>query len=238
MIYNIPLKDIPIKDVHNDDIIDMSSFIFDDTISDKKRAAMLYIRNTGLNAKFLFDNCSYLDKEDFLILYLTGHRLNVDIPILTSTWVKILVYNKFNTDLPSILKNTEIKIFYEAHMDLINEIYRFLISVPICSINLYDTSVGLLKKNIEISECDIFNSFTFMKLFDFDEIITLSCTIEGFDPVFYRNYFDPMYECRPGLINDLVNKFPYSALLNILLCNNPEIIEKFIEAVKDELNIN
>lgn len=92
MIYNIPLKDIPIKDVHNDDIIDMSSFIFDDTISDKKRAAMLYIRNTGLNAKFLFDNCSYLDKEDFLILYLTGHRLNVDIPILTSTWVKILVY--------------------------------------------------------------------------------------------------------------------------------------------------
>lgn len=247
MIYSLPIDSSLIKGIQEDDIIDMSDLRFPPEITNKQRAALLFIRNTGIKTNFVFYDCTFDEKEKFLLLYLTGKRIDVNMDILASTWVKILVYNKLDTNTKSILTDKEISLFCKQHKEIINEIYRFLVSIPLCAIDVFNR--GRIKNNeetidlgIEYEKTDYYriNPFTFIKIFDYNEIIILSQMLEGYiTPVFYTNYFE---SCRdehyPGFINDLMDKFPYLSLLNVIYNENPLVPELFVDGLKDLLNIN
>lgn len=235
MVYGLPIQKLPISP---DDSIDMSRLLFPVETSKQNKSALLYIRNTGLKANFIFDQCSYNDKEEFLLLYLENNRLNIEIPILVTTWINILTYEKFNVELESILNEDEIKMFHENNKEFIDEIYKFLVSIPLCSMKLYDQFSG---SNIDISEFKIskyngFNGYTLIQLFDYKEIIVLSQSFSGIRPEYYEKYFNIDDEPYPDFVNRLVNKFPHLSLLNVLMNENPELIHSFISGIENMLN--
>lgn len=243
MIYTLPIESSLIRDITENDIIDMTNLNFT-SASNPQRMALLFIRNTGVYAKFMFDNCSFIEKESYLLLYLTGKRINVNIAILATTWVNILVHNKLETKLPSILSYEEIEIFIEKHHDVIDEFYRFLVSIPLCSMNFYrdkDNNPKIDISEFEKSDFTGFNAFTLIKIFNYKEMVILPQLIEGIKPIFYSKYFesksDRTNNIYPGFINDLMNKFPYSELLNILMSNNQNMVNGFICGFENILNI-
>ena len=80
MVYGLPIQKLPISP---DDSIDMSRLLFPVETSKQNKSALLYIRNTGLKANFTFDQCSYNDKEEFLLLYLENNTLLTSFTLLS-----------------------------------------------------------------------------------------------------------------------------------------------------------
>lgn len=237
-IYSLPIEKLPINE---DDIIDMSKLNFPVDKCKQLKTSFLYLRNTGIKAKYEFDGCSYKEKEEFLMLYMKNNRLTVNMPMLTTTWVRILVHGKINSELDSILTEDEIDKFYNDHNDYINEIYQFLISIPLCSMNLYRDE-GSTKSKINMDEFPSTNYFeidpyVIIYLINYKEIIILSQAIEGSDPLFYIRYFDTTWECYPGFIKQLVDTFPYSSLLNVILSKNGNVINAFVDGLRNLLHI-
>lgn len=245
MKYILPIESNKIKTVSMEDSIDMSVLNFPENIFNKEKAALLFLRNTGIKTNFDFTDCTYEQKETYLMLFMTGRRVDVAMPILASTWVRILIHNKFESTIESILTEEEISKFYEDHKDLINEIHRFLISIPLCAIDVFNN--GRTKSNKEPinpgavwmkTDYDEMNPFTLIQIFDFYDTIILAQNLEGsYEPIFYTNYFESCHdEHYPGFIKDLMNKFPYLSLLNVLYNDNEDVINKFTDGLKEILS--
>lgn len=96
-----------------------------------RRAALLYIRNTGLQLPLAFDKCSFEEKEEFLLLYMRSN-ICVDIPVLVCTWLNILLYMRhIDPGLPNILTPDEMHIFVSNNSEFIKDMLRLALSLPI-----------------------------------------------------------------------------------------------------------
>lgn len=232
MNYSLPIENNSIKNVSINDIVDMSDLKFPEVVTDPERIALLFIRNTGIKANFTFARCTYEEKAKYLMLFMTGNRINVTMPKLSSTWARILLHGKIESSLMSILSVNDIIRFRDDHKDLIDELYQFMVSIPLCSIDVYASVKGNSEIDIpsefKISTYDGFNQFGLVQLFDYREMIMLSLSMPEIKPVFYQNYFQSKL-CKnyPGFVGDLVNKFPYFQLLNIVTNDNEELRNTF-----------
>lgn len=240
MLYTLPIDSNYIKEVKESDVIDMSALNFPIDVENPQRVALLFLRNTGIKANFKFDGCTYAEKERYLLLFMTGKRFNVKIPALASTWARIMLDDSGYENLESILTHDEIVAFRNKNNDLIKEFRRFLTSIPLCAIDVYldvnkETNIDL--SDFEVSMYDGFNHFAIVQILDYNEIILLSQSIEGIEPVFYRKYFDSnSCDVCPGFVGDLVNRFPHFQLIKIVMNNDPQLTSIFIDGLNDLLN--
>lgn len=246
MLYYIPIDPKKIKDITPEDSIDMHSFRFGSltgieylTIIDPQLTALMFLRNTGIKAKLIFDDCTYEEKEAYLIAFMLTKRMSVTTPELSSTWAHILTDD---TKLISILTEDEVCLFKERNNDLISELYRFMVSIPLCAMDIY--SVTRHEDRIDMNEFPVsnynqFNHFALVQLFDYRQMIIASQSIEGIEPVFYQNYFrSNQCDVYPGFIGDLINKFPHLQLINIIMNNDPELTDSFVNGVINMFQTN
>ncbi len=239
MIYELPIAAEDIKEIKETDTIDMHSLKFPDAV-DPIITALLFLRNTGIRAKLLFDECTYEEKEGYLIHFMITKRMSATIPELASTWAYILVnmeeHSVYGDNIYSILSFDETKKFRERNKSLIDELNRFLISIPLCSIDIYAVTRSETKR-IDMNEFEVssyygFNHFALIQLLEYPAVILLSQSITGIEPVFYQNYFKSnQCDVYPGFVGDLVNKFPHLQLMNIIMNNNQDLTDSFVDAI-------
>lgn len=234
MKYTLPIDPDEIKAVRENDVIDMASLNFPATVTDPQRVALMYIRNIGVKAAFSFERCSYEEKENYLLLFMTTKRMSVNIPILASTWAYILL-NDSESKLQSILTFDEAELFRKTHSELVQELYTFLVSIPLCAMDIYATTrheERIDMRDFKVSSYVGFNHFALIQLLDYNEIILLSQTIEGTEPLFYTNYFaSNKCDVYPGFVGDMINRFPHLQLINIIMNNDPKLTSMFIDGV-------
>lgn len=219
-------------------VIDMSLLNFKCDIGKQKRSSFLFIRNTNIDIPITFQNCSYEDKEEFLLMYMFGD-INVNLDILVSTWLKILLSKVDNRPyLLSIFDDDEIERFCENNKEIINEIYQFIISIPLCSINFYlgynkiETDISI--NEFETTDYDKINIKNFIKLIYHDEFLLLITHMENIKPLYYIKYFNMDNNI---LLKELLKKLPFLNILNILINPNfEEVHTKFINKLSDLSN--
>lgn len=234
--YGLPVNSQLLK---NDVVFDMSKLNFPVDNNKQIRSALLYLRNTGFKpSKFDFTSCSYSSKSEFLILLMRNNRLNVDIKPLVTTWIKILSVGVIDIQLESILSEYELLMFIDTNKNLVDELRKLLVSIPLCAMCIYNSSGtnNINMNDFKINNFNDFNPYTIINLLEYDECTTIVRLINDIIPEYYKFYFDPNNECMHGFINLIINKFPYLSLLNIIMSDDNSIVEKFINGMSELLN--
>lgn len=237
--YFLPIKENFISD--KDGIIDMHNLNFPVDSNLQVKTSLLYLRNTGIQGNYDFSECTYEEKEEYLLLYLKNNRLDTLIPLLTKTWVYILSSKYFDINkifMESILTKEEVEIFCVNNKEFLDEIYNFLSSIILCSMYVYSRD-GYEKFDLsqfKLTEYYGLEPKILLSLFDFDAIILLTqkCS-KDYKPKFYDRYFVTGYECYPGFINALTNKFPYLSLFNVFLSEDKNLINNFLNNINEIL---
>lgn len=237
--YVLPINMDDVKD-DNDIIIDMSKTNFPIDKDKQKISCFLFIRNTGLTAKYDFSDCDYKDKEEFLIQFMFHRNINVGIKELLDTWVCILTTGYTNIrHLSSILNEDEINLFIKNNIEYVHELYRFFVSIPLCSMSFYlksakmDSAISM--GDFQSSDYYGFNVYSLNQLFNYNEIILLTQMIDNIAPVYYYKYFD-IDDNRSSLRDTLFNKFPYLNMMNLIMPGNNENIDAFKNELENLLN--
>lgn len=246
----LPIEDFDTTEITPENtIIDMNKLNFPVDIDKQNDAALLYIRNTGINATFSFDNCSYETKSWFLIRFLKKKNFELNMKSLVDTWIHIIANGYFNfNDLShkSILDIEEINKFNEENKDYIFEIRRFIVSLPLVSINYFKNYITDNYLNeVDISEFDcsqyekssfnMINMSAFIYILKDPSIITLQQVLsDHIEPIWYTEYFDN--NDNNAYFSDLINSFPYLNILNLFTPDNEMIRELFIDKMNNYLN--
>lgn len=227
--YTLPL-DINVVDTTVGKIsIDMSQLKFDVPDDKQKRAAFIFLRNADIKAELDFSDCSYNDKEEFLLMYLT-EDIDVDSDILTTTWIEILsARDGGRIALPSILDADQIQIFIKKNNDFIAEIYQLINSLPIYSLYCSDQNGGIFNTD-DFKKTD----YNRIKMTNFHKLADNSLFILFFDdstePLFYEKIFIKgdyyMYK--------LMSKLPFTGMLSMFSVA-PEIQDEFVNRVNELL---
>lgn len=215
MVYSLPIISEEIKNIDkNNSIVDMSKLEFPVNKDLQKRASFLFIRNTSLDLELDFSKCNFKDKEEFLLSYLTGD-IDLDIPILTNTWIEILL-NEISDEivLPSIMDKYEINKFTNNNREFIQELYTFIISIPLCSIEFaMDKDDKYITNDFEETDYDKINIANFVRMVDNEDFKLIIGSKDGLTPKYYKKYFHK--EDNPYL-NDLIKPFPFLDIINII----------------------
>jgi hypothetical protein len=172
--------------------IDMSDLKFDCPDNKKKFYAFIFIRNTGIKDNLNFENCSFEDKEEYLMMFLT-YNIEVKCSLLASTWIEILSFGTTELCLPSILSKVEIEKFINRNREFVDNVHRFINSLPIYSIYTFNNSTN---SNMDISEFkstdnDDIKLANFYQLTEIDSFILLLTHAPLYEhrPVFYTRIF-------------------------------------------------
>lgn len=205
-----------IKELQNSEelTIDMSDLRFDCPPDKQKFYSFIFIRNSGIDLPLNFEKCSYSDKEEFLIMFLTVN-ININCPIMASTWIEILSSTEGDIYLPSILTKEEIKLFIERNLSFVNNIHQFINSLPLCAIYKFcsrtNNSMGFDEfKATNYAEIKLVN---FHQLTEYDSFILLlnHNPINEHKPVFYTEIFTNPENSYDLML--IMNKLPYINLL-------------------------
>lgn len=209
--YSLPVDLDSIGKNQDEYLIDMSDLNFDMDANYQKRAAFVFLRNTGLKANLDFSRCSYEDKEEYLMLFLQC-GVEVQSDILASTWMEILSAKDGGDHyLPTILSADEIKRFCEDHREYINELYQFINSLPIHAMMVSGLDkITFNTDEFEKTDYSDISLVNFVKLIDFDSFILL---IDNSTP---QKMYTKLFVPNEYYINQITNKLPYLSLIRVI----------------------
>lgn len=217
----------------NGAIVDMSDIKFPGIPADKvQRTTFIFFRNTGFDVKLDFSNCSFEEKEQFLIAYLL-ERIDVKQTEFATSYVKILNRAVGNDiDVECIMTNEEIDRFIENYKDDISDFLQFAVSLPLFAMyyfslnnQAYDMSEFEHTDDDKFSDnfYHIISTDGFIALFDHD--ITLP-------PLFY----DKLFTFENHKLLEAIQNLPFFAILHGLCTTSTEDWEAMLKT-SNELNI-
>lgn len=210
-------------------LIDMSKLSFDVSEEQQKRSSFIFLRNAGIEVDLDFSNCSYEDKEQFLLLYLT-EDIDVNADILSTTWIEILsAKDGGGIILPSILTSDEIDRFLKNNKEFVAEIYQLINSLPVYSLYCSQhNGVEFTTDEFKRSDSHLIKITNFSKLSKYDAFILL---IDGAtEPLFYEKLFIK----GEYYISYMMNRMPFLNLLSALFMTpemQSEIANRFNEVL-------
>lgn len=214
-------------------VIDMSNLNFGVDVSRQKYFSFIYIRNSGIKMKLDFSKCSYKDKEEFLMLFMTS-GIEVKSDLLASTWIEIL-FNSDQTKLNSILSIEEIKTFNNDHHEYISILRQFINSLPLYSMYVYHEE-GTEPMNLdefETSDFDDISLCNFYQLTTFEDfLLLLEDTGTENKPMFFKKIFDNYNDSF--YMSSIISNLPYLQFLDLLL-GSKEGQNDFIEILNNIL---
>lgn len=226
-MYSLPIELGEFQVLPKDAEIDMSQLNFPTAPDIQKRSAFIFIRNTEISAKFNFSNCSYEDKAEYLLLFIK-EDIRIRIHEIIKTWIKIIGWGYVDIPFESILSDDEIDRFCKENEELVFELRRFTVSIPLASMSYF-----FAKSDIECTDdfgATDYHGFSianYFQLTDYEIFKELVNIITGIDPIYYNEYF------RRGAAyyNDLIKRFPYLELMNIITNGDPEILKNFTDNI-------
>lgn len=229
MRYILPI-DICNTDVTSEKIsIDMSRSEFDVPNDKQKRSSFIFLRNAGIKGELDFSDCTYDDKEEFLLLYFL-EDIDVNADILSTTWLEILsAKDGGGVYLPSILTSDEIQQFLTDHSDLISEIYQLINSLPIYALYCSEKNQNMFNTDdFQKTDYNRIKMTNFSKLAMYNPFILL--VNESSEPLFYEKLFIK----GEFYISKMMSYLPYSNLLDMMTLA-PEIQDDAINRINSLL---
>lgn len=173
-------------------IVDMSSLKFPGIDKDKQiYTALIFLKNTGFDVTLDFSQCSFKEKEEYLLLYLQKD-VSIKNPEFAKTWIEILLTElTLEIEMQGFLAPEEIKLFIKRNQDsYISNIKSFIASLPVYAMYRYYLNDKAYTLN-DIKHSDYSQiSNNICKLFAMypEEIMFIFSTIEK-EPVFYEKLF-------------------------------------------------
>lgn len=216
----------------NGAIVDMSNINFPGI--DKKnnaKTSFIFLRNTGFNVILDYSSCTYEEKENFIISYIT-ETIKCDRPELVSTYTKIL--NKLvgiHVDIECILSDEEIDKFIKNNNEFIVELIRFVKSLPLFALKCFALNDMIYSlDDFETTDAEpfsdniysIINNDTILSFFDGES--------SNIEPKIYNKLFN--YE-NTNLLETVILKLPFFGLLYGLSTKNNSNWEKIIEEINN-----
>lgn len=172
-------------------IVDMSSPDFPG-ISEEKQiyTSLIFLRNTDFEVSLDFSNCTYREKARYLLTYMKD-GIKCKHKEFSDAWIEILLYaSEISFESQSFMSHEEIDRFISDNRDYINEILKFIASIPLYAMNrfslngvAYNTDDFTKTDNTDISN-NIIHLFTYSAFMDIFE-----CTSQKYEPVFYEKIF-------------------------------------------------
>jgi hypothetical protein len=227
-------------------IVDMSNINFPQISAEEQiNVSLIYLRNTNFNVKLNFENCSYEDKKEYLIKYITNN-INIDYEEFSLTWLKILLFfveYDFNLDpdllnIFSILTDEEIKQFISEENIIMEELYQLIISLSVYVLfkstmngEVYDLS------DIEKTDKNIIGINIYHLLYpEIDTIISS----EKFDTKFL--FYNKIFTINNKELFDAIDNLFVAKLLYGMSTIDPvefkdileEVNKEFVEDIKNE----
>lgn len=224
----LPFDIDEVKSNNDDFSINMSKFNFDIPKDQQKKASFIFLRNMGIKVDLDFSECSFEDKEEFLLLYLK-EDIDVNAEILASTWIEILsAKDGGGVVLPSIFTSTEIEKFLKDNKDFVEELYSIINSLPVFSMCISSQNGTMFNTDdFKKNSYDGIKMTNFSKLSRYDEF---SLLIDGsreacfYDRLFINNQY----------MNEIDNNLPFRNLLNALDLTTSDQ-NKFIDGINNLL---
>lgn len=189
-------------------MINMSELNFDVPINQQKKASFIFLRNAGIKAGLDFSQCSFVDKEEFLLLYLQ-EDIDVNADILSTTWIEILsAKDGGGVVLPSILSANEIQMFNNRNTEFISELMQLINSLPIYSMYCSPLNGSTFTMDeFERTDYDKVKITNFSKLSRYDAFMLL------IEPSTSAKFYEKLFIKDESKISEMMDRLPY---LNIL----------------------
>ena len=236
--YILPIDLSLLKDKSTDITIDMSKFNFPCDESAYRRASFIFIRNTGLKARYDFSNCTFEEKEDFLTMYMDG-PIVTNIPELTQTWINIIAYKYTKVECSSILDTEETEDFINENILLVTELRKIVNSIPLCSIDYFSkhNKIKIYDKDtvnsIPINKFSNLNFSNFTNMCEYDDLARM-IGILPLDKYPIQRYINIFNANRDKLYGKLIKSMPYLAILDIMY-DDPDNIDERIHKVANNI---
>lgn len=207
----------------NGAIVNASDIKFQHLPDEKQiQTALIYIQNTNVDIEFIFNQSTYLIKQQFLIKYLTKKYI-CNIQQFVETWITIL-FNYQNKKIflqKNILSQQEITLFIQKNQQICKQLLQVILSLPqfyISSLNaLIDSSI---EKNTEI----YFNN-------NIINLIKYNCILQLYDIDFtkyqYYNYTKIFYPSNFNLHSAIIDNTPIATIIFGLL-HDKQLINKIL----------
>lgn len=215
--------------------IDMSDLRFDIPDEKKKFYSFVFIRNSGIKPELNFERCSFRDKEEFLMLFLTT-EIELKCPILASTWIEILNHKDGIVVLPSILTQQEIELFVDNNREFVDKCRQFINSLPIYALYSFHqpTEEPMDFSEFKHVECDDIKLTNFYQLAETDNFILLLETNpeDSHKPVFYDNIFNDMEKSYDMM--RIMENLPYTNFL-IAMFSGPDVQVDILNRINSHL---
>lgn len=194
--------------------IDMSNLKFDIPDDKKKFYSFVFIRNSGIKPELNFDKCSFEDKEEYLLLFLTT-EIELKCSILASTWIEILNHADGVVVLPSILTQEEIEKFVERNRDFVDRCRQFINSLPIYALYSFHqpTEDPMDFSEFEHTDYEDIKLTNFYQLAEVDNFILLLeiNPPDSHKPAFFDNLFNDMEKSYDMM--RIMENLPYTNFL-------------------------
>lgn len=238
MYYSLPMDLNTMTADENTAVIDMSNLNFPVSPEKQKRSALIFIRNTGISMELSFDNCSYEDKEEYLIMYMHDN-INIHIPLLTTTWIEILSEHRDNRIiLPSILNSEEIATFIQRNQEFINEVNHLIISLPMYAIMVLskmergDDDLEIDMDGIEVTDYNGVNIYNLEDMSTYDDFGLLVFRTTDMIPRIYSQYFGEDSDRMP--IDKITRRLPVFGMLDLMVAPQ-DIQDDFLNKIKMQI---
>lgn len=205
--------------------VDMSKPNFPENL-DPIKTSFIYMRNIGFhNLKQDFSGLAKEDKFKYLEQYIST---NIDISDyclpLIYTWGSIIA-DFYNEEL-SILTEQETKEFVESHKELIDQIRKFVVSLPVYAMYRFKHEGCYTLDDIEHSDYNGFgpNLYTVLSYLDLSLVI-FQTSEENLSPVFYDKYFT----VENNQLMEVIENTPMMAALNALATSEDNICKQILD---------
>lgn len=213
----IGLEDIDqIRNRHN--ILDMSKLNFPVEDVHKIRAAFIFMRNANFYPDLDFSNCSFLDKERALLIYIQDN-IEIHSTILSDTWIQILL-SKYDIPLSfnSIFIKEEIDEFIKRNNVFMHELYWFINSIPLCAILANKNKLNIDLSEIPVTSYDKIKLINFHNLCDYDEFTLLITPDSNMKPMIYSKIFHN----NNRYLNKMIHQLPYLNMMTAMLSSSEQ----------------
>lgn len=175
----------------NGAVVDMSCPNFPGVSDDKQLyTSLIFLRNTDFDVSLDFSSCTYLQKKKYLLLYMKD-GIKCRYKKLSDAWIEILLYaSQIEFKTQSFMNHKEITEFILDNKEYIDEILRFIASIPLYAMNrftlngvAYNTDEFSKSENTDISNniVHLFKYNAFMDVFEYASQV--------YEPVFYEKIF-------------------------------------------------
>ena len=213
----------------NGAIVNISDINFQHINSDKQiDTALIYIQNTKTDITFIFNQNSFLQKEQFLIKYITLNYI-INSKQFTDTWLTILFHleNKNISFKQNILTHNQILLFLNKNKSLCQSLLNVILSFPYFYIKVMQKQkcvYNLPQKD----EYTFFNN-NIINFLKYQQIIDLfNVNLELYKPKDYTKIFN---NYNIDLFNAIVNNELFGCIIYGML-NNKQLINKILNKLK------